>query len=209
MLQTASAAPDYYSGNLSVGRRQHFYERGENIPLIAQGVWQINRGFVQISNIRPKGDESILGWGQPSTFFGIWLTKLESESYQVKAISDVYLRWFSLTEVENSPPLLQQLLAQVVRRARQTEALLAIAGLRRVEDRLHQLLMLLKQELGQPVDGGTRIDIRLTHQHIASAIGTTRVTITRLLGDFQQRGILLIDRDRHIVLCESDSAILR
>ena len=208
MLQTPSTATDYYSEHLSVGRRQHFYERGENIPLVAQGVWQVNRGFVQISNIRPKGDESILGWGQPSTFFGIWLTKLDSESYQVKAISDVYLRWFSLAEVENSPPLLQKLLTQVVRRTRQTEALLAIAGLRRVEDRLQQLLMLLKQELGQPVEGGTRIDIRLTHHHIASAIGTTRVTITRLIGEFQQRGLLFIDRDRHIVIREGYGTIL-
>jgi CRP-like cAMP-binding protein len=93
------------------------------------------------------------------------------------------------------------MLNQVTRRIRQTEAILAIAGLRRVEDRLLQLLKLLKQEMGESLaDERSRISIRLTHQNIANAIGTTRVTVTRLLGEFQRQDIITVDNERHIIL---------
>jgi CRP-like cAMP-binding protein len=83
----------------------------------------------------------------------------------------------------------------MVRRLRQMEAILAIAGQRRVDDRLYQLLLLLQQEFGQPVVEGTRLNIRLTHQDIANAICTTRVTVTRMLGKLQQQGLIGRDGD--------------
>ncbi|MFQ3585958.1 MAG: Crp/Fnr family transcriptional regulator, partial [Cyanobacteriota bacterium] len=82
----------------------------------------------------------------------------------------------------------------------QTEALLALAGRRRVEERLRQLLSLLAVELGSPVAGGVRIQVRLTHQDLANVIGTTRVTITRLLNRFRQQGWITLDKHRHLVL---------
>ncbi|MCU0532445.1 MAG: Crp/Fnr family transcriptional regulator [Hydrococcus sp. Prado102] len=182
----------------SEGKRLHFYDRGEEIPLAEQGVWQVYRGVVQLSQLSLNGEEVLLGWAQPSTFFGLWLTHIES--YQAKALSEVYLRWYPLSEIESSTHLSHSILTQVVRRMRQTECLLAIAGLRRVEERLQELLILLKKELGQPVAQGTRLGVRLTHQNLANAIGTTRVTVTRLLGDFQRQGTIGLDGDRHLII---------
>ncbi|MEA5512198.1 Crp/Fnr family transcriptional regulator [Crocosphaera sp. UHCC 0190] len=182
------------------GGRLHFYDRSENIPLVSDGIWQVYRGIVQLSQLSPQGEEILLGWAQPSTLFGSWLTHMES--YQAKALSEVYLKWYPVDEIQTSSQLSQMALTQLVRRMRQTEALLAIAGLKRVEDRLQQLLYLLKQELGEPVKEGTRFGVRLTHQNLASAIGTTRVTVTRLLGDFQRQGWLRFDGDRHIIISE-------
>lgn len=120
--------------------------------------------------------------------------------YKATALSKVYLRWFSISEIEASIRLSQLILPQLVRRMKQTEILLTIAGHRAVEERLQQLLLLLKQEMGQSVPEGTRIAIRLTHQNIANAVGATRVTITRLLGKMQEQGLIILDRDRHIIL---------
>ena len=39
-----------------------------------------------------------------------------------------------------------------------------------------------------------------SHQAIAEAIGSTRVTITRLLGDLRQSGLVQIDRKKITVL---------
>lgn len=196
MLLTHDLLQPLSSHEGNEARRLHFYDRGEEIPLASEGVWQVYRGITQLSQLTPQGEEILLGWAQPSTFFGSWLTYMES--YQAKALSEVYLRWYHLAEIEASPQLAQQVLTKVVQRMRQTEALLAIAGLKRVEDRLQQLLHLLKQEIGEPTPQGSRLRVRLTHQNLASAIGTTRVTITRLLGEFQRQGWLHIDSDRHI-----------
>jgi CRP-like cAMP-binding protein len=92
------------------------------------------------------------------------------------------------------------MLNQTIRRQQQTESLLAIAGLKRVEERLQQLLQLLKREMGEPIAQGSRLKIRLTHQNLANAIGTTRVTVTRLLGEFQRQGAVSSDCDRHLII---------
>jgi CRP-like cAMP-binding protein len=181
-------------------RRLHYYDKGDNIPLVTDGLWQVYRGIVQLSQLRESGDEVLLGWSSPATFFGLWLTHIEA--YQAKALSDIYLRWYSLKEIESSPQLSQLLFTQLANRMRQTEALLAIAGYKRVEDRLMQLLHLLQQELGQATEQGTRLVIRLTHQNIANAIGTTRVTVTRILGDFQRQKLISLDSDRHIIIAQ-------
>ena len=182
-------------------RRLHLYDRGQEIPLIAQGVWQVCRGIVQLGKFNPTGEETLLGWVQPLNFFGLWLTSIDT--YQAQALSDVYLKWYALSEIENSPHLSQTILNQVVNRIRQTEALLAIAGLKRVEARLIELLRLLAEEMGEPIDHGTRLSVRFTHQNLANAIGTTRVTVTRLLGDFQRQNLISFDGDRHLIISHS------
>ncbi|WP_366510831.1 Crp/Fnr family transcriptional regulator [Moorena sp. SIO3F7] len=116
------------------------------------------------------------------------------------ALSDVRLKWYSLAEINNSPYIAQTILPQLVRRMRQTEILLAISGQRRVEVRLQHLLLLLKREVGEPVPEGIRIGMRLTHQDLANAIGTTRVTVTRLLTKFKNEGAITVDSVRHIIL---------
>ena len=116
--------------------------------------------------------------------------------------------WFSQAEINASPRLAQMVLPQLVRRIQQAEALLAISGQRRVEDRLQQLLLLMKREIGQPVAEGSRIGVRLTHQNLANAIGTTRVTVTRLLSKLKSEGVISIDSDRHIILKENSFTTL-
>ncbi len=200
MVPSSRAIIETNQDKIRAERHLHFYNKGEIIPLNNQGIWQVCQGLVRLSTLYPVGEEGILGWAGSSMCFGSCFSHLQT--YRATAMSDVCLMWYTMIEIEVSPTLAQELLPQLGRRFRQTEALLAIAGQRRVEDRLHQLLLLLKQEFGQlVVEGeGTRLNIRLTHQDIASAICTTRVTVTRLLGKLQQQGWLSKDSDRHIIL---------
>ncbi|BAQ65975.1 Crp/Fnr family transcriptional regulator [Geminocystis sp. NIES-3709] len=200
MLLTSPSNHNLINQGQKTQRRLHFYERGEEIPLISQGVWQVNKGVVQLVKFNPQGEETLLGWVHSDNFFGLWFTSLDS--FQAKSLSDVHLQWYSITEIEKNSVLAQAMLSQVVKRIRQSEALLAIAGKRKVEDRLVQLLKLLAREMGESRDSGIRLKVRLTHQNLANAISTTRVTITRLLGDLQKQGFISFDSSRHIVVCD-------
>ncbi|MGL5035474.1 MAG: Crp/Fnr family transcriptional regulator [Microcystaceae cyanobacterium] len=203
MVQSYSLAPsrtEFEPLETTDIRRLHFYERGMSIPLAADGFWQVYRGVVQISEILANGDEVLLGWSHPSTFFGLELTLIQLETYQAKSLSDVYLRWYSIAEVHHNPKLMLLVFNQTLKRLRQTEALLAIAGLKRVDERLEGLLKLLAQEMGEPIADGIRLSVRLTHQMLANTISTTRVTVTRLLGDLQTEGRISFDCDRHLVI---------
>jgi CRP-like cAMP-binding protein len=77
--------------------------------------------------------------------------------------------------------------------------LLAIAGKRQVKDRLYYLLLWLEQQFGHQSPQGTRLSIRLTHQDLASACCTTRVTVTRLLSKLQQQGKITFDSKHHMI----------
>ena len=180
------------------GRDLSSFRAGQNIPMNPQVIWVVCRGVVQLSTLYQSGDEALLGLAGPSMPFGLPLTLIYP--YQATALSDVDLMGLTIAEIDQSPTLAQEIGRHTVRRLRQTEAMLAMAGYRRVEDRLRQLLLLLQMEVGQPVAGGTRISVRLTHQHLASAIGTTRVTVTRLLGQLRGEGQLIVDANRHLIL---------
>lgn len=180
------------------GRSLHPYCSGQSIQMGPQEVWIVCRGVVQLSTLYPSGDEALLGFAGPSMPFGLPFTLIYP--YQATALSDVDLMRLTLSEIEASSTLTQGIFRHLNRRLRQTEAILALVGHRRVRDRLCHLLLLLQQEIGQPTEYGTRLSVRLTHQHLANAIGTTRVTVTRLLGQLREEGWLRIDRSHHIVL---------
>ncbi len=180
------------------GRQLQSFRAGQPIPLHPGDIWIVYRGVVQLTTLYPNGDESLLGIVCPSMPFGLPLSLIYP--YQAIALSDIDLLCLTELEVQQSATLSQEMFHHLTRRLQQAEAMLAMSGCRRVEDRLRQLLLLLKMEIGQSGTDGTRLSVRLTHQHLASAIGTTRVTVTRLLGQFKQEGWLTLDRDRHLIL---------
>jgi CRP-like cAMP-binding protein len=180
------------------GRSLHPYCSGQEIEMQPDEIWVVCRGVVQLGTLYDTGDEALLGLAGSSMPFGLPLTLIRP--YHAIALCDVDLMRLTQVEVEQSPLLAQSIFHHLTRRLRQTEAVLAMVGYRRVEDRLRHFLMLLKQEVGYPVSTGTRIGVRLTHQQLANAIGTTRVTVTRLINQLREEGWLTIDRHRHIVL---------
>ncbi|NJR53028.1 MAG: Crp/Fnr family transcriptional regulator, partial [Leptolyngbyaceae cyanobacterium CSU_1_3] len=57
-----------------------------------------------------------------------------------------------------------------------------------IHHRFWQLLDWLADKFGHESDQGQLIQLRLTHQDIADTLGTTRVTVTLLLSQFEQQG---------------------
>ena len=58
----------------------------------------------------------------------------------------------------------------------------------------------MAEDYGQPCDQGLKLNLRLTHQEIASAVSTTRVTITKVLGQLKESGWLQYDSKQKIIV---------
>lgn len=174
------------------------YVTGRTVPLNQGQIYVIYRGVIQLHTIHPDGSETLLGLVGPSMTFGLPLTI--TDPYWATALTDVDLLPLAMAEVESSPTLMAGIFSHLVRRLHQSEAWLALSGKRLVADRLRHLLQLLAEEFGQVESGGVRINLRLTHHQLATVIGTTRVTVTRLLRDFKQEGWLSIQQ-RQLVVC--------
>ncbi|MCU0527082.1 MAG: helix-turn-helix domain-containing protein [Elainella sp. Prado103] len=174
------------------------YAKGDLIPLRPQILWQVKEGLVKLHTLTEKNEETLIGLVGPKMPFGLCSTFLPV--YQATALTEVEVAMYSLTEIKAVPALAQLLLPHLNRRVEQMEALLSIAGQRHVKDRLYLFLRLLQREIGEPIDQGIRLTLRLTHEEIANACCTSRVTITRLLGELQKQGRVTIDIKSHIIL---------
>ncbi|MCP9848525.1 Crp/Fnr family transcriptional regulator [Cyanobium sp. Morenito 9A2] len=171
---------------------------GSSVPLLKNTIWLVVRGMVKLGAVSIHGDELLLGLAGPNEPFGDPLTNVEA--YEAITLCDTDLLCLSGVEIEQSPHLAMALMQAISGRYRQAEALLALLGLRRVEERVRGFLELLAQEYGQPCETGLRLNLRLTHQELASALSTTRVTVTRVIGLLRDEGWLSIDAQRHLVI---------
>ncbi len=190
---------DAYGGKL---RPIHKYTKGETITLNPLVIWYVSQGLVKLNTYCETGEEVVIGLATAGMVFGSSLTSLNI--YQATALADVELVSIYAVEVAASPTLSHTLLPKINQRLQQTESFLVICGRRRVQERLHHLLQLLKREVGETVPEGTRLSVRFTHEDIASACCTTRVTITRLMGKLQEEGIISFDLKKHIILRDFD-----
>jgi CRP-like cAMP-binding protein len=171
---------------------------GSSVPLLKNSVWLVVRGMVKLTAISMQGDELLLGLAGANEPFGDPLTQVEA--YAAITMVDTDLLCVSCDAIARNPALAIGLLQAVGQRYRQSEALLALLGLRRIEERVRGFLELLATSYGQPCDQGLRLNIKLTHQDIAAALSTTRVTVTRILGALRDEGWLQIDAQRRLVI---------
>jgi CRP-like cAMP-binding protein len=175
------------------------YQSGAEIPVLHSGVWQVDRGIVQLSRLRTDGNEVIVGFVTANgTFENCTFSSLVV--YRATALSDVDLEYYSQENIAESPMLARRLLANFCDRLEKTQQLSTIVTIKRIEERLRHLLLMFKEEIGIPSADGVRLQVRFTHQHLAHIIGTTRVTITHTLRDFRSQGSIGLDAKRHIVI---------
>jgi CRP/FNR family transcriptional regulator len=67
---------------------------------------------------------------------------------------------------------------------------------RETEVRLANLLPLLARKFGESRDGFVTIDLRLTHQDLAAMVASTRESVTKVLNELRNRGVIEVDSGR-------------
>lgn len=193
-------APDSDSESFQPLHPSFTYTRGDVISVNPPTVWQVQAGLVKLTTTCADGNEILVGLVGPPRPFGGPSAVLPG--YRATVLSD-QAQLVNLSFIDPENDLLAASLRPLLDlRLQQTEQLLWVMGQRRVEDRAYQLLQVLKQEFGEPVPQGTRLTVRLTHQEMADACGTTRVTMTRVLNQMIREGKLVVDDERHIIICE-------
>ena len=160
-------------------KRAPFFDQGDAEKV----VFLIKSGRVRISRNTADGKEvtvAILGpgdmFGEDALFGGIERTTVATcmeETLICKAHADAL---FGLLAANSGLALnVAQMLSDRLSDASATIEDLAYA---KISDRLVNLFERLAGELGRPTDDGTFLDVRLTHQDIASIIGSTRETVS-------------------------------
>jgi CRP-like cAMP-binding protein len=168
------------------------------IYLVSQSIWLVRKGLVKLSTMNECGEEVLVGLVGELMPFGSSMTTLST--YQAVVLSKTaQVVSIPITEIANFVRLTQALLPKFNQRLQQTEALLAISGKRQIKERLEYFLQFLKKEIGQTIAQEIYFPVRLTHQDIADACCTTRVTITRLIGKGQKQEKISFDAKHQMI----------
>ena len=179
------------SSHRSADRTTYSFERRSLLPLRRDSLWLLETGVVRTLTMLEDGTSIILGLWGPGDVVGRVLCN--ANPYQIECLTPVEAillpdhSWHEATE------------AMILHIQRSGE-LIEIMHCRHAEASLLRLFAWLAKRFGQEVEQGQLIDLRLTHQDIADLIGLTRVTVTRLLNDFEKQGIIQRVQRQFIVL---------
>ncbi len=178
------------------GRPLWSYPAGRRIPIFEDEIGIVYRGIVRTQTLQQGGEESIVGLVGPMMPVSPKFTMLNY--YEVYALTPVELLRLKWAEVYRSNDLMRELNRTLIQRLRHTEVLLDLRSKRQISERLIAFLSFLAQAYGNPTPQGVRLEIQLTHQQMADAINTTRVTITRLMGVLKKASMIRVAQDRTI-----------
>ena len=208
MVFTPSSSSEFL-GDLenSYRRRSIHFDSGVKVPLLPDHIWIVVRGIVKLDYLNEQGDDVLLAIAGPNEPFGDPLTHLDL--YEATTLDYCDVLGLSIQEVTSTPHLNINLMEALMQRTRQSESLIALLGLRGIDNRVKRFLELLAENYGQPCDQGLAINLRLTHQEIAGAVSTTRVTVTKVVGQLKESGWLQYDSKQRMVVSHLPSLNVR
>ena len=197
--------------------RDRIFRKDEQIPTRPQLIYLVNQGAVRlVSEIQPdKADTKISDSKDlvdteqlPEAFLGFVgegkpFEIVAQSSFHVRAyahVDNTQVAWFYWQDFDNWANLRREIY-EAFRYQHQRKLLwLGALGQRRTIDRLTSFLTLLVEEYGENYQADCCLPHTLTHAQIGSAIGSTRVTVTRLMGKLRRQGIISIKNDNSICI---------
>lgn len=192
------------SGKLPLQMEQ--FERGKTIFFPgdpAERVYLLVKGAVKLSRVYESGEEITVALLRENSVFGVLslLTGQRSDRfYHAVAFTPVQLFSVPIEFMQKAlverPELAAVMLQGLSSRILQTEMMIETLAHRDMGSRLVSFLLILCRDFGIPSPDGITIDLKLSHQAIAEAIGSTRVTVTRLLGDLRESKLIAIHKKR-------------
>jgi CRP/FNR family transcriptional regulator, cyclic AMP receptor protein len=192
---------------LEATARARSFPRGSVVYLPtdeAEGAFLLAEGRIRLSSTTPDGKLAILGFIEPGDLFGeLGLLHPGCREERAEAVLPSTVILFSGRSLqllmEQSGHLTLQVTKLIGMRLRRIERRLKSLLFRSNRDRLGMLLLDLVEQYGKPTDHGIHIDIKLSHQDLASLIGVTRESVTHIMGTMQLEGILKFGRQRIVV----------
>ncbi len=197
--------------------RDRIFSKDEQIPTRPQLIYLVNQGAVRLvsqsqnqieqTSVREleeleeldQLEESFLGFIGAEKPFEI----VAQSSFSINAYAHVdqtHVAWLYWQDLDNWPDFRQRLYEDFRYQHQRKLLWLSALGQRKTIDRLTSFLTLLVEEYGVAKEEKCCLPYSLTHAQIGSAIGSTRVTVTRLMGKLRRQGIIFVQNDNSICI---------
>lgn len=168
-------------------------------------LYVIKRGRVRLYRLTPDGKQLTLELLDKGRIVGrmAWLGQQLTDAY-AEAIEDALICSFTPRElqrlIDRFPSVGVNIIRYLSGRLAASEREREVMAFRSVEQRLAARLLELAERFGQPEDGGTAIDVRLTQQELADMIGTSRETLATTVASLRERRVIDMHNQRVVIL---------
>ncbi|MHC4401966.1 MAG: Crp/Fnr family transcriptional regulator [Planctomycetota bacterium] len=165
------------------------------------GVLLLTSGRAKICALTDDGKEAILAFVEPGELFGeLALFEPGERDEYAEACEASTVLLIPADEMqrlmEEQPHVSIGITRLMGLKRRRIERRLKHLLFRSNRQRLVHALLELAEQYGYPSDNGVRLRIRLSHQDMAAIIGSTRESVTIVLGELQAEGLLRVGRRR-------------
>lgn len=156
-------------------------------------VYLLTEGMLKVSNLTDEGREAILAFIEPGELFGelALLDNTQREEYIV-ALEKSTVVSIPATEMRQMMAEHSELALGVMKlvglRRKRVERRLRNLLFRSNRERLVHLLLDIAEQFGVKTDQGVELKLRLSHQDLAGLIGSTRESVTLLMGELKEAG---------------------
>lgn len=170
----------------------------------ANGVLLLAEGRVKIGSFTEDGKQAILAFIEPGELFGelVLMGSPQREEY-AEAVEKSTIVLIPSDAIEQllleNPQLSLGITRLIGLRRRRIERRLKYLLFRSNRERMVHLLLELAEQYGRESPAGLELRIKLSHQDLANIIGSTRETVTVVLGELQSEGLLELGRRKIIV----------
>ena len=183
------------------------YEKGEVIFFENDSVkklYLLVNGKVKLSMLSADGKEKVLTILQEGDIFGeLSLFDEDPHPLTAEVMDDARLLIIPWNEMEkmiiDRPSLAIKIIEALAKKTRLLTSQVRELVFQDAAGRLASLISRLADDFGREIEEGTVIDLVLTHQEIANLIGSSRVTVTKLINRFIDEGLLTIKKRKIII----------
>lgn len=187
---------------LEARARSRTFQRKQAVYLpsdLADSLLLVASGRVKLYHITPEGKETILAFIEPGEVFGelsvVDTAPRDEFAEAMLATRIILIPGDAVRELmERRPQLTLSITKLIGLRRRSLERRMKALLFRSNRDRLVHILLDLASQHGRRTARGVELGIKLSHQELAGLIGSTRETVTVLLGQLQLERLLLVER---------------
>jgi CRP-like cAMP-binding protein len=187
--------------------RELFFEEGSFVfyqddPV--ERIFVLKKGRVKLYQISDDGQQVLMRVMTPGVLFAA-ISLVEGAVYPVSAEaaeSSQVLYWSQETMLKligRFPPMAINALKILAGHVREFQNRYRELATERVERRLARSVLRLASQTGRKTEEGVLIDIPLTRQDLAEMTGTTLFTVSRILSQWENQGLVQASRERLVV----------
>jgi CRP-like cAMP-binding protein len=187
---------------IHISKNHHVYTIGDEIEM----VYFIESGKVKLVMVSPEGRECTLAIHSAGDIFGeLCLSGLAERLETATAMTDTVLKQLpcdKFLERLAGDALLEGFIKYLAVRVADQQEVIANLVTVDSEQRLGKTLLQLARKLGKQDPRSIRIELRISHEELASMVGTTRPRVSMFMQRFRNLDLIELSEEHHLIIKE-------